>query len=377
MKPTFKFHKLIAEFPCLVPDSANLSSFSGYIRIRDREFRIRIASDCSRFDADQNLSKILAPSMKVLKDRLQAAIHPHEFLIELRDLTERAVSDASSNHSSGVALPPAFYYERLLSEISELGWHHIKSMNESMRTLELTKVDLGGRNHSIGLTFPLDYPTHPPSTSASLPVPFDLQWKTHSLVSVVQQFSAVLETYQDFFRAMEDLDKNAWILEPEHPSWRECYRRIALSNHCSARIQVDPRMPIRGFPECRFLGSETAIAPFKQRFNENIHKWDTSGNVLPRENLEAILGLTLPERQLQNEIEGDGLSLECGICYSFRLDDRVPDIACDLAECSKQYHRGCLIDWLRALPDTRESFGTISGTCVYCEHPISVSAKAL
>lgn len=378
MNSTGAFHKLLSEFPCMVPNDSSLSAYSGFVCIKGREFRVCITSDCSRFDADESLKTMLGTkSVGMLKDRLQAATDPHEFLIELRDLVERAMrKDSNNQQESGTDLPPSFYYERLLSEISEIGWNRIGSMDQAMRSLDLIVKDSANRSHTINLRLPVNYPSHVPLCAVSLPIDFEVQWNEgYSLQSVISQFEELIESLQDFFRAMEDLDKNTWILEPEYPTWRETYRRIALGKHCSARIEVDPRAPIKGFPECRFLGSENAIGPFKQQLNQNIHNWDTSGTVLPRSNLEIILEMTLPTRDVNEDGEDGDLAVECGICYSYRLDDQVPDVACDLKECSKPYHRHCLTGWLQALPDTRESFGTLSGNCVYCEHPISVSIK--
>lgn len=101
-----------------------------------------------------------------------------------------------------------------------------------------------------------------------------------------------------------------------------------------------------------------------------------SAKSLPRENLERVLEVTLPKLEKEDGADGDGNILECGICYAYRLDDIVPDIACDLAECSnfglKPNHRACLVEWLWALPDTRESVRSTNGCCVYLEERISV-----
>ena len=112
-----------------------------------------------------------------------------------------------------------------------------------------------------------------------------------------------------------------------------------------------------------------------ERLNKMIHLWDTSGDMMPRENLERVLEIKLPRAKHGGEAE-DELSMECGICYAYRLGDLVPDTACDRAECAKPYHRECLVEWLRALPDTRQSFNTLFGKCVYCELPITVSVTS-
>lgn len=373
-KLTAIFRKLVADFPCMVADDAQFRSYSGFMKVGEREFRVAVSSDCSSFQADNELKMVLQPCMELVKDRLKNASNTHVFLLELRDQIEHQMKTDAVTTDFESGLPPAQFYERILAEISQIGWKCVSSMNESMRVLDLAISDSAGRKQVVNVTLSVDYPTHRPRCVTGLPVEFELQWGNEStLGSVIRQFGKAAEECQDFFRAMEDLDKMTWVLEPEHPTMRERYRRVALGRQCSVRLEIDPRTPIKGFPEVGFLGSEAAIGPFKEKLNRNIHLWDTSGKTLPRGNLERVLEVSFPKREVEEAGEEEGMALECGICYSYRLEEAVPDVACDLAECSKPYHRQCLVEWLRALPDTRESFGTITGCCVYCEQSISVS----
>lgn len=370
------FQKLASEFPCIIPDDTVLSSFSGFILVNGREFAVRISTDCSRFDADDNVTDVLG-STTVLKERLGSSSNAYEFLIELRDLLERAMAkEKQTVKRADGSLPPAKYYERVLSEISMIGWDNVVSMDQRMRSLDVEVCDKGKRKHVIGMMLPADYPTNGPRCVASLPLPFETVWqKEMSLESIVKQFGREVDKFENFFTVTDDFDEHCWVLEPEHPTRRDAYRRLSLGKQCSMRVEIDARAPIKGFPECRFLGAESAIAPFRQRLNENIHQWDMSGKVLPRGNLERILQMQFPSRREDEGGVEEDMALECGICYTYRIEDRVPDVACDLEKCAKAYHKECLIEWFRALPDTRESFGTITGNCVYCEQPISVSDK--
>lgn len=92
------------------------------------------------------------------------------------------------------------------------------------------------------------------------------------------------------------------------------------------------------------------------------------------------------EREEEEEVE-DGASVECGICYTYRLptDDGTaaaasaegvePDVSCANARCGRQFHRPCLVEWLRGLPTTRQSFVTLFGACPYCGEGIRVAAS--
>ena len=372
-----EFKKLLADFPCLVPVDASMSAYAGFIRIKGKEFRIRLASDCSRFDADPDLKRILKPHSELLEDRFKLASSAREFLVEVRDMAERAMNkEAKNERLMAEDLPSALFYERLLNELSDVGWDFVAALGQSMRNVDIKVTDSADRCHIISLTLPSIYPQHPPRCVTGLPRPFKLDWgRDKTMKNVLQQFRRAVEKYQDFFWVMEDFDKSSCVLEPEHPTWRDTYRRIALDKHCSIRIEIDPNSPIKGFPECRFLGSETAVGRFKQSLNRNMHMWDTSGKTLPRENLERILEMQFSSPAAQRGDINDDISSACGICYAYRVEDRVPDVACDLPECAKPYHKDCLLEWLRVLPDTRESFGNVTGKCVYCDHTISISVK--
>jgi E3 ubiquitin-protein ligase FANCL len=156
-------------------------------------------------------------------------------------------------------------------------------------------------------------------------------------------------------------------------------RRIALGNHCSLQITIDPLRP-KAVPETRFLGSDTVIVPLREKFNKNLHQWSNSAGL--RANLENVLGVTFPSPKTSKK---EDFSMECAvsslifhlrlpnkICYAYRLENAIPDRVCDNLKCGKAFHRLCLFEWLRAIPSSRQSFDTIFGTCPYCSNPITV-----
>lgn len=373
--PSAPHEKILSDFPTLIPANTNFTRFTGFITISNTPFRISISSDLSTFSADASLGELLKPVLPVLKQSITTCQTAHEFLLELRDLTERQIKKATSTLTDAptpLITPPAAFYETLLNQISNIGWSKVTSLSSDMLYLSLTIQDSNSHSHTLTLNLPANFPSSPPQCLASLPVPFTPTWShTCTLSSLVDQFRSQVESFQPFFSAMHDLDTHTHILEPPHPTTGDTYRRLLLDTHTSLRLDLNPHAPLKAFPECRFLGSEAAITPYKRLLNENIHLWDTSGNILPRQNLETVLKLKLPKPPATNSSQD--LGIECGICYAYRLDDKLPDVVCDLAECGKPYHRQCLVEWLRALPDSRENFGTISGNCVYCERGISVA----
>jgi hypothetical protein len=46
-------------------------------------------------------------------------------------------------------------------------------------------------------------------------------------------------------------------------------------------------------------------------------------------------------------------SLECGICYAYRLDNAIPESACDDPRCAQPFHTSCLYEvgaWATSFP---------------------------
>ena len=57
---------------------------------------------------------------------------------------------------------------------------------------------------------------------------------------------------------LDEIDRNTWVLEPDHPSRSCTSRRIALGNNASLHIDLNPANP-RLLPECRFMGADNGI----------------------------------------------------------------------------------------------------------------------
>lgn len=156
---------------------------------------------------------------------------------------------------------------------------------------------------------------------------------------------------------------------------------------------------------------------------------DRDARKLPRENLEALLGLTFPPPRtttptaITTPAEGDGdgggaaaaVRGECGVCYAYRLtpsgaagttgaagaaateegggsaESTTPTVACDNPRCGRIYHPKCLRGWLATLPGaTQGGHGggafmgmgvgmgvTVVGHCPYCTEPIAVEGPSL
>ncbi|XP_069464150.1 E3 ubiquitin-protein ligase FANCL isoform X2 [Ambystoma mexicanum] len=261
--------------------------------------------------------------------------------------------------------PPPQYYSSLVNEIESLGWDKLVYVDTEFSTIKLKADDTAGRKHLITLKFKTKYPVEPPDCIVDFPVPFTISWTPQSsLATIHAQFLAALDSLKMFWDVMDELDEKTWILEPEKPTRSATLRRIAIGNNVSVSIEVDPRHPTM-IPECYFLGAEHVVNPLKMKLNNNIHMWDPENTLL--QNLKDVLEIIFPSR---STIEKADYTMDCGICYAYRLDNAIPDQVCDDPRCGQPFHQACLYEWLRGLPSSRQSFNVIFGECPYCSKPI-------
>lgn len=105
----------------------------------------------------------------------------------------------------------------------------------------------------------------------------------------------------------------------------------------------------------------------RAKLQSNYHLWDEKKFV--RENLKRVLEINFPKKPAEDD-END---MECAICYSYKLENEIPDQTCENKKCKKAFHHSCLFEWLRAA-SSRTSFDTLFGSCPNCFENISVKA---
>jgi E3 ubiquitin-protein ligase FANCL len=348
----------------------------------------------ARFSCDPELHALLREHRALVQQRLERSGSVQQFLSELRAFAVEPPSvprgwGASRRLTTGHALlratqekllqaapqatlPPPQYYQRLLGELERVGWQSVAGLDASLSRVQLRLSDAAGRSHVLDVRLPRDYPETPPQCVADLPLAVDLRWdaRASSLASLVQHCRALVDELQDFFVVTEDFDKHTWVLEPDPPMRSSTLRRVAIGRNASLQIEIDPRRP-RTVCDCRFLGADSVVGPLRQLLNRNVQNWDERD--LPRLNLQRLLQLELPSRAATKR---EDFSAECGICYAYRLDQALPDVVCENVKCSRPFHRVCLFEWLKALPNSRQSFSTVFGACPYCSSPITVSSSS-
>ncbi|MCO5560407.1 hypothetical protein L7F22_014022 [Adiantum nelumboides] len=380
-----------ASKPVLLPLDADLTSYYTTFFVQDKEFSLSfynlplptptgcVSLKDAKIKCDPETQKLLAGFDVILQQHLNNCQDLPAFIQELRDILEN-ISYAWSRP----LLRPTDFHQRINQEIDTVGWSCVANATSDLTQLKFRIFDGAGREHIIEVSMAIGYPTIPPDATADLPCAVELCWNEGATIrTLLDQYKDAILRYQDFWTVMEDLDKMFRIIEPEHPSRSNTFRRLALDGDCSLLLTLDPSAP-RSIPECRFFGSEMTVSPLRRKLKSNIHKW--SRIKLLTENLIEVFDMVfLPPEEKEQE----DMSVSCGICYTFRLPDHdpanntfgkegtVPDRACDNGNCARQFHLDCLVEWMRSLSTTRQSFDVLFGECPYCSHPMAVKLTSV
>ncbi|KAG8471081.1 hypothetical protein KFE25_009502 [Diacronema lutheri] len=346
------------------PDGASL----GYVRARGRDYPIQIigpiCSPACRVDVGAELAELLRGSEVVVAQRLAQSRDVSEFIIELAEVVEQLpAAELAAN------LPSQAYYAHLLGELDAIGWQLLADVSESLDALQLALTDAAGRVHECWVRLPHDYPASAPEARFALPLDFDIVWPAAAgasrfrLATLVEQLSAELGRHQRTWDLLDDIDAHTAVLEPQAPTRDQCSRRIAFGRHSSLQLRLNPHSP-DALPEIAFFGAEVVVAPLRARLNERLGLWNARRTV--RENLQEVLEIQFPR---PSAAAAEEFSIECGICYTYRLEGVIPQCACD--GCSQVFHHSCLLEWLQALPNCQQSFDSVFGSCPYCSKPIA------
>ncbi|PSC68290.1 E3 ubiquitin-ligase FANCL [Micractinium conductrix] len=391
---------LAAVAPLLLPCDAIGSTYEGYVLSNAQRAAglpaslwLRISGLCvgaaslagARLEVGPELAALLGGGgggghgSVSLAQRLAESPSLAAFCVELQNMVDQLSLESAATPAAPSATRPAAFYSGLRGELEALGWQRVAALSPDLSAVTLAAVDAAGRRHELRLSLPPGYPAAQPTPAADLPAPLELRWGAGaSLATCLAQFEAALAQHQPLWDSLDDLDAHAWVIEPSAPSRGALHRRIALGSHVSLALTLDPAAPGALPNDCRFMGSDRAVAPLRQRLHDNRGLWQ-EGRPL-RGNLEAVLQLALPQRQGEDAEEA---SADCAICYAYRLlpaeggaaeDGEAPDVNCDNAACGKPFHRRCLVEWLNSDQTTRQSFNTLFGACPYCSAPITVKA---
>ncbi|KAJ1738274.1 hypothetical protein IWW42_001560 [Coemansia sp. RSA 1085] len=219
--------------------------------------------------------------------------------------------------------------------------------------------DDAGRQHSVVVNFETSMFS---SDIESTPVSMETIGLEGYLDRLEQKSKQLAESWD----LLDDVDATLCVLQPQRAKRHELWRRIAVSDVCTAMLEVSPERTQP--PKIAVYGPHSQARALSQHVKARRHLWRAGDSV--RVNLERVLQLTLPEPQFEAEMR-----LECGICFAFMSDEGVAaDQLCSSETCAQPFHNACLAQWLAAKEDTRQSFRTLFGRCPYCGGGIAATA---
>uniref|UniRef100_A0AAR2ITC7 RING-type domain-containing protein n=1 Tax=Pygocentrus nattereri TaxID=42514 RepID=A0AAR2ITC7_PYGNA len=336
---------LLKESPLLVALDKEKTVYDGFISVQEKDFRLRIS-----LPPDHQLKKAINNDPFFFTQRLRHSSDLVSFILELRTILEVALK----SQPGWLSIPPPQYYSQLITEIEDLGWNKLLFIDTDFHTLQLSAEDSSGRQHAITVKLKPKYPAEAPECSADLPVPLAITWTPQStLAHIHSQFLLIVEALAEFWAVLDEIDEHTWVLEPEKPTRADSMRRIAIGNSVSIKLEIDPRHP-KMLPECCLLGADASRSDFSSLRNPDC-------SVL--QNMKDVMEIEFPSPATH---EKSSFSVECGICYAYRLDSAIPDQVCNDPRCGQPFHQACLYEWLRGLPTSRQSFNVVFGECPYC-----------
>ena len=262
-------------------------------------------------------------------------------------------------------------------------------LSEDLSQITFCHYDEKSRSHELVGILPKNFPLSNPNWICDLPCDFDPKWMRNTgqnsgLVSVVKDFIDCISLYQCLWDEMDDIDGNAWVLEPSLPARRSCCeRRVALRSGLSIQFTIDPEHA-RSVPlTMRIIGSSNDVGDLRNAYKKYMSSderslddedtWSEALSIL--ENMKRCFGFPLPSPETT---EKDDFIVECGVCYAHRIENDegeesvIPSVTCPNTSCARSYHDSCLLEWLQSLPGAKTSFGRMYGTCPYCCDSISV-----
>jgi E3 ubiquitin-protein ligase FANCL len=281
------------------------------------------------FKCSPELADLVSDVRDLVIERLESADSPESFLEELQHIVDRVIiSNSMSSTPSSVGSTKQFANPKdLIIGLQRVGWENVIEVADDLKYCVLQCIDIRNRKHQIRIE---------PVTADGVPViMFDLPCKNdifQEVISPLQQrqillemlfhklyekFVSLVNSFQDLWDALEDIDRHCWVIEPEKPSRSCSFRRIVLEKNCTMQIDLNPENCLTEPCSCTFYGSNSVTEALQLKFMERSRsEWNTDRS--PRENIEAILMLALPSKQLQKT---EDFGLECGICYTFKIND--------------------------------------------------------
>jgi len=364
---------LYSKFPSLLAQNLKCTRFSWLQRIGNVSFIVQF--ECPRFPSAKNL-KVFGDDqflfvIKSLDHNISDIVKDAETFEDVLSQMSQFlldIEDTKQIKRSSINIGSLKTVEIVVEELQKIGLEFVSNVAEDINSVTLKSPEFDRDKLELVVQLPPEYPGPPLSSSNVLPH----SWQLPPSITITQLYShwcTALDYFRPTWRELAELDRLCWILDPEPATAEHLHRRLVLTNAVSLHLELDPGSPL-SLPTLKFLGADQKVAPIRDHLAENIQLWDEEDPVLT--NLERVLGLELPSRSDPScsQSDGGGWNIECGICYTYKLNDELPSINCPDEKCCHSYHHSCLVDWLVSLPGCRTTLNMVTGDCLYCSKPI-------
>jgi len=348
-------------------DVINKTCFNGFIRSHDEQlYRILVTKPLdepnlkNRVKCDWKLYHRLKDYKITLTKLLESCQDVSILLKELTTLLAKCSrQDVSVRHAT--------YYDAVFKQLEEIGWDKVHQINEDITDVHLHITDISERVHVLRIKFSPLFPTEKPAVHSSLPQPFEFLWASGSSIrNICEQFKATLNLYQDYWDQVDELKFQTCILEPESPNYAATSFILAVDKSFSIEMKLDP-FHLDAVPYITFLGADWATSSVEQNFHKHFNDWNEMLSVY--QNLKNVLKVDFIKPDAE---EKKHLVVKCGICYTFRNRDEIPDEVCNEKRCGQAFHHKCLLDWVHTSVKVKQSFSTIFSTCPYCKSTMKI-----
>ncbi|KAK5667597.1 hypothetical protein QVD99_005715 [Batrachochytrium dendrobatidis] len=293
--------------------------------------------------------------------------------------SESAMKSIAPSTSVMHSTLPFGFIQCVLAELSEIGFSRITDMDGLFQHISIQISDRAGRPHILMIHITPAYPLEPPTCHSDLPMELDPS-KIKSIKDAVELHEQAINQYNSLWSELEDLDQQAWIIEKTTTT-----RRIAVGMHCTMTIELNALSPRSAPLAMSFLGPDQAVVELDRKVASIKTEWDCHASVVV--NLERLLGMVLPRQNTPHVLNPSGgvdqtTTFECGICLSFHLENdtdqrSIPSFHCPNTNCGQAFHRECITEWLRSVPDTRQGLYLLIGPCPFCDTPLPIESLAI
>ncbi|XP_044260130.1 E3 ubiquitin-protein ligase FANCL [Tribolium madens] len=352
---------LLIKYPLISTKSRNgCIHYNGRVMCGSRDIDLHVIEK----NVNGNVTFTLNTTFGTQIDEKIAEIKSHN-ITDFLDNVVTVLKQTPQNHVNS--------YKRVLHEYSEFARFHLNIRNsqisDDLLLIRVTTVDEGRREHRLEISVDLDEPRDIfKPIKLELPEYFLKQFgKFSNLTEVYSRFLASLEDLQPLFDIMDELDENCGVLDPEKPTRGDSHRRIWLDQNLSVIVTIDP-LNVKARPELKFLGPERRVSQCLEKLSRKLDEWDDSGDFF--EQLLKILDLNKFPQKPKTDRDTLMDVGECCICFSLRLNEKMPEIICGNKSCENFFHVQCLYEWLSSV-NSKRILNQIHGQCPNCEKGIS------